>query len=152
MKRKSSLLVVVMASALLLAACGGKAAEAVEAQPAAAVSDAALVISGAADAAWTVADLQALPVTEAEYTNKDGETTSYSGVSFADLFAAAGVDSYTGVSLVAADDYAAELDQATLDGCAKCIVAIGDDGSLRSVMPDMSSAVQVKDLVEIIVN
>ena len=149
MKRKSSLLVVVMASALLLAACGGKVAEA---QPAAVVSDAALVFSGSADAAWTVADLQALPVTAAEYTNKDGETTSYSGVSFADLFTSAGVESYSSVSLLAADDYAAELDQATLDACKDCIVAIQDDGSLKAVLPGMSSAVQVRDLVEVIVN
>ena len=149
MKQKVGLMVALMASALLLAACGGKAAQA---QPAAAVIDPAPVLSGAADAAWTLADLQALPVSEAEYTNKDGETKAYSGVSFADLFAAAGVGSYEGVSLVASDDYVAELDQATLDACRDCIVAIGDDGSLRSVMPDMSSALQVRDLVEVIVN
>ncbi len=122
------------------------------AAPAAAVEDAVLVISGAADAGFSMEDLQAMPVTDAEYTNKDGETSAYSGVRFADLLAAAGATDYASVSLVAADEYTAEVDQADLDACPTCIVSIDDDGTLRAVMPGMSSAKQVKYLVEIAVN
>jgi len=122
------------------------------AAPATLVEDAALVMSGAADAGFTLEDLQAMPSTDAEYTNKDGETTAYSGVSFADVLAAAGVKDYVSVSLVAADDYAADVDKADLDTCPTCIVSIDDDGTLRAVLPGMSSAKQVKYLVEIAVN
>ena len=110
-------------------------------------ADAPLKMSGLVEMGWSLDDLKALPVTEAEYTNKDGETKSYSGVSFSDILKAAAVEDYAAVTLIAADDYSVGVDQKTLDACETCIIAIGDDGSLRSVMPGMQSALQVKDLV-----
>ena len=97
---------------------------------------------------WTASDLEAMTQVEAEYTNKDGETTTFNGVAFSDLFADAGVSDYTSVTLVASDGYEAEVTADELSACANCLVAV-DDGSFRSVMPDMSSKLQVKGLVEI---
>lgn len=146
MKKSKFGLIGVLLVALLAVSCAPKT----EAAPAAeAVVDAVLTVSGGADAAWSLDDLKALPQTSTDYTNKDGETTTYSGVSFAELLKAAGVEDYAAVTLLAADDYSVEIDQKTLNACTGCIVAIEEDGGLRSVMPDMQGALQVKDLVEL---
>jgi len=134
----------IIAIAVLAAACAPQAEPAPVAE---AVVDAALSMSGKLEKAWSLEDLQALPATSADFTNKDGETTTYSGVSFADLFESASVSDYASVNLIAADDYSIEVDQATLAACADCIIAIEDDGALRSVMPGMEGMFQVKDLV-----
>ena len=110
-------------------------------------ADAPLKMSGLVEMGWSLDDLKALPVTETEYTNKDGETKTYSGVSFSDLLKAAAVENYASVTLIAADDYSVGVDQKTLDACTTCIIAIEDDGGLRSVMPGMQGSLQVKDLV-----
>jgi hypothetical protein len=144
--RLSGLFLVVLA----MAACAAPAAEAVEesAPAAEAADEAVLALSGAAEMSWTADDLGAMTQTEADYTNKDGETTTYSGVAFSELFAAAGVEDYASVTMVASDGYEAEVTADELSACANCLVAV-DDGSFRSVMPDLSSKLQVKGLVEI---
>lgn len=111
------------------------------------VVDTALKMSGLVDMGWSLEGLKDLPTTDADYTNKDGETTTYSGVSFADLFETVGIENYSTITLIAADDYAVQIDQKTLEACNTCIVAIEEDGALRSVMPGMQGALQVKDLV-----
>ena len=85
----------------------------------------------------------------ADYTNKDGETTSYTGVSLSALLEDAGLAS-GGETLVftASDGYQAEMALADALACANCIVAFDED-ILRMVMPDMSSKLQVKDVIEI---
>ena len=108
-----------------------------------------LKLTGLAEKAWTANELKALPSTSSDYTNKDGETTTYTGVTFTSLFEAAGIGDYFTVTLVAADDYTAEITKDALSVCLTCIVAIQEDGSLRSVMPGLSGKQQVKDLVEI---
>ncbi len=108
-----------------------------------------LKMTGLAEKSWTLNELKAMPSTNTDYTNKDGETTTYSGVIFTLLFEAAGVSEYSAITLVAADEYAVEVTKDELDECPTCIVAIQEDGSLRSVMPDFSGKQQVKDLVEI---
>lgn len=142
--------IITMAGLFLLAALLGSCASQSEtAAEEPVVAEAALTVTGpAVNLAWSEADLKALPATETEYTNKDGETTTYTGVAFADLLAAAGIDSYASLVLVAADGYSGEVTVEELDACPKCIVAFDGD-SLRSVMPDMSGKQQVKDLVEI---
>jgi len=147
MFKKVLLVSCALAAAVLAASCAPVPAPAPAPEAQADVSDAALTVSGLADAAWSLADLQALPQSESDYTNKDGETTTYSGVRFADLLAAAGVGDYAAVNLVASDEYAIEIDRARLDACGDCLVAISDDGSLRSVMPGFEGMFQVKGLV-----
>ena len=133
--------------AALVVSCAPAAESAPAAEAVEVAEDAALKMSGLVDMGMTLEDLKALPVTESEYTNKDGVSKTYSGVSFSDLFEAAAVGNYSSVTLVAADDYSVGIDQKTLDACETCIIAIGDDGSLRSVMPGMQGSLQVKDLV-----
>jgi hypothetical protein len=101
---------------------------------------------------YTLSELEAFGTTSADYTNKDGETTTYSGVSLIALLDDAGLTG-TGDTLVftAADGYQADMDLEDALACANCIVAI-DDGSLRMVMPELSSKLQVKDVIEISVN
>jgi hypothetical protein len=146
MKKICYVLGLVLVAALVVS-CAPAAESAPVAEAVEVAEDAALKMSGLVDMGWSVEELKALPVTETDYTNKDGETKTYSGVSFADLFEKAGVDSYASVTLIAADDYSVGIDQKTLDACTTCIIAIEDDGGLRSVMPDMQGALQVKDLV-----
>ena len=99
--------------------------------------------------AYSQSELEAFGTTSADYTNKDGETTTYSGVSLSALLEDAGL---TGVGdtlvFTAADGYQADIDLDDALACANCIVAI-DDGSLRMVMPELSSKLQVKDVIEI---
>jgi len=135
--------------AVLVVSCTPQAAPAAV-EPVAA--EVALTLSGpATGVSWSMEDLQGLPATETEYTNKDGETTTYTGVAISALLAEVGIDSYNSLTLIAADGYSAEVTADELAGCPNCIVAF-DDGSLRSVMPDLSSKLQVKDLVEIQIN
>ena len=95
------------------------------------------------------ADLEALGTMSVDYTNKDGETTTYEGVPIADVLQDAGVaDSGDTVTFTAADDYSADMALEEALACPNCIVAF-DEGSLRLVMPDFSGKLQVKDLVTI---
>ena len=121
----------------LLAACG---------QAAAPVEEAVLTVGSEE---YSQTDLKALGSLSADYTNKDGETTTYSGVSLTALLEDADLTS-GGETLVfvASDGYEAELPLADALGCASCIVAFDED-ILRMIMPDMSSKLQVKDVVEI---
>lgn len=118
------------------------------AQPAAA----GLKITGlvGAELAWAEADLKAMEAMDVDYTNKDGETATFNGVSLAALLALAGPKAEATTLIFVADDgYTAELPLADALACEKCIVAFSDDGTLRMVMPDMSSKVNVKGVVEI---
>jgi hypothetical protein len=96
---------------------------------------------------YSLADLEALGSATADYTNKDGETTTYSGVPLVALLEDSGATG-DNVTFTAADGYEAELSLEEALACSACIVAI-DEGSLRTVMPDMSSKLQVKDVVDI---
>lgn len=101
------------------------------------------------DQAYTQSQLEGMDTISVDYTNKDGETTSYTGVSLAALLEEAGVTGGgANLTLKASDGYEADLSMEEALACADCIVAF-DDGSLRTVMPDFSGKLQVKDLVEI---
>ena len=98
---------------------------------------------------YTQTELEALGTLTVDYTNNDGEVTTYSGVPVSALLDDAGVaDSGSNVTFTAADNYEAEATVEEVMTCTDCIVAF-DDGSLRVVMPDFSSKLQVKDLVSI---
>lgn len=98
---------------------------------------------------YTQSDLEAFGTISIDYTNKDGETTTYSGVSLTALLEDAGLTA-AGDTLVftAADGYQADMALDDALACANCIVAF-DNGGLRMVMPELSSKLQVKDIIEI---
>ncbi len=138
------------ANILLLAACVPTAnpAETLEA-----VNETALTLSGsAAEVSYTEEDLRAMPQSQTDYTDKDGETTIYEGIAFADLLSESGMSDYTSLIMIAADDYSAEVTADELSSCSGCIVAFQKEGGLRAVMPDFSGKLQVKDLVAITIN
>ena len=112
-----------------------------------AVEEVVLTVGGNA---YTQAQLEALGTQTTDYTNKDGETTTYTGVPLAALLQDAGVSGSGTLVFTAADGFEADMELAEALACADCIVAF-DDGSLRMVMPDMSGKLQVKDVIEITV-
>ncbi|MEA3327186.1 MAG: hypothetical protein U9R53_07735 [Chloroflexota bacterium] len=131
--KKTGLIVSLLIVFILLTACGQ-------------AEEVLLTVGGQE---YSQSELEALGTTSADYTNKDGETTTYDGVSLAALLEDANLDDAgSTVTFTAADGYKAELDASEALACTNCIVAF-DDESLRMVMPDMSSKLQVKDLVSI---
>lgn len=101
---------------------------------------------------YTKSALEGLGTISVDYTNKDGETTTYTGVLLSTLLEDAGITgSDTALAFVASDGYEAETTLVEIDACSNCIVAFdGDD--LRMVLPDKPSNLQVKYVVEIKVN
>jgi hypothetical protein len=132
----------------VLAGCGGGATE--PAAPASA--DAALKITGnvANEIGWTEEQVRAMDTIDAESTNKDGETSTYTGVPIKTLLDEASVnDGATTVVFVADDDYTAEVTLEEVQGCADCIVSFRNQGGFGIVMPGFSGKLQVKGVVEI---
>jgi hypothetical protein len=139
--KKTYLFTVLFVILALLSACGPQEAAATEA------AEAALTVN---DKAYSQADLEALGTTSVDYTDKDGNVTAYEGVLLSALLTDAGADSGAEVTFTASDGYEASLTVDEAMACANCIVGF-DDGSLRTVMPDMSGKLNVKDLVSITV-
>ncbi len=134
------LILIVLAS--LLAGCG-------PANPAVEEGETALTITGATTPEWSLAALRGLETIEVDYTNRDGETTTYTGVPIKRLFEAAGVSATSGtLVLVAADGYSADIPLEEVLACDDCVVAFDGEG-LRSVLPEQSGKVQVRELVEL---
>ncbi len=135
--KKTTLITSLLVLVALLAACAPQATE-----------EAAVALLTVNEKAYTQADLEALGTTSVDYTDKDGVTTTYEGVVISALLADAGADSGTDVTFIAADGYEASLTVEEALACANCIVAFDGEG-LRTVMPDMSGKLNVKDLIEI---
>ena len=152
MNRKHTPLILSLLLVLIL--CVSCASETPVEEPAAPEEPAAgpaLTLSGMVDAemAWTEAELQAMETMDAEYTDKDGETTTYSGVPLNALLELAGVqDGATELVFVADDGFEGTAVLEELLACANCIVAF-DDGSLRMVLPEFPGKANVKGVVEI---
>jgi tungstate transport system substrate-binding protein len=116
---------------------------------------AALKITGKVDAAmgWTEEEVKALETIEAEYTNKEGQVITYTGVLLTKLLDMAGLQAdATNVVLVADDGYTAEVPLAELQACPDCILAFRDEGGFSTVMPGFTGKLQVKGVIEIQVN
>jgi tungstate transport system substrate-binding protein len=112
--------------------------------------DFALKITGPGqELAWTEDELKAMDTVDVDYTGKDGAVTTYTGVPINALLEMAGAEEGATLVLVAGDGYTAEIALADVQACDNCIVAFDPEGGLRSVMPEQSGKVQVKDLVEI---
>ncbi|MEA3340641.1 MAG: hypothetical protein U9R15_11795 [Chloroflexota bacterium] len=146
-KKTLILLGIAILLAGLLAGCGGAAEEA-----APVAADAALKISGnvEAETGWAEADVKAMDTIDVESTNKDGETSTYTGVPLNTLLGLAGVkDGATTLVFVADDGYTVEVVLADVQTCDNCIVAFRDQGGFITIMPEFPGNTQVKGIVEI---
>ncbi len=159
--------VLLMVSALLLSSCTTASeptaaptdvpVEAAPTEPPAqaeepAAADVALKITGlvANEMAWSEAEVRDMETMTVEAKNKDGETKSYTGVSLNALLALAApsADAVT-LEFIADDGYTAEITLAEVQPCTNCIVSFREQGGFSTVLPDFSSKVQVKGIVEI---
>lgn len=147
MKSIKTLFIVLFIATLLLVGCSSGS----EAAPADS-GEVALKITGsvASEQAWTEAQVKAMDTMEAEATNKDGETKTYTGVLIANLLAEAQPNAdATALVFVADDGYTAEITLEELNACSDCIVSFRNQGGFGTVMPDFSGKLQVKGVVEI---
>jgi len=139
MKHLKTLLILLFVTALLLTAC-------------APAGEPVLKATGnvTSETRWTDAQLQKMELVSADYTDKEGVTTTYTGVPILALLEEAGMkDGATAVVFVASDGFTSEVTLDELKGCANCIVAFNDDGTLRIVMPGFSGKQQVKGVIEL---
>jgi hypothetical protein len=114
--------------------------------------DAALKITGMVEneVGWTEEEVRAMPTMDAQSTNKQGETQTYTGVPFTALLALAVPQAdATTVAFVAADGYTAEVSLAELLACEDCIVSFRNQGGFSTVLPGFPGSAQVKGVVEI---
>jgi len=144
MKHKLVVSILLLAG-ILLAACGAPAA--VESAPAEETVAVLKLTGPATELSLTADDIAAKDQIEVEYTGKDGVATMYTGALVTELLPE--ISDASTLSFIAADGYSAEISGAELLPCTNCIVAFQEEGGLRLVMPDFSSKLQVKDLVEI---
>ena len=124
----------------------------VNAQAAGVPDDAAFKITGnvKAEVGWTEEKIRSMDAIEVEFTDKDGETETYTGVRISDLLSKADPnDGATTVVFVADDGYAAEAPLADIQACADCIVSFRNQGGFSIVAPGFDGSVQVKGVVEI---
>jgi len=136
--KKSFLFTSLFILVALLAACSQT--------PEAVVTETAVLIVDSEE--FSLSELEAYDTLSADYTNKDGETTTYQGVALIDLLQDANLTDGETLVFTASDGYEAEMPLAEALSCANCIVAFDED-ILRMVMPDLSSKLQVKDVIAI---
>ena len=120
--------------------------------PAADNGAATLQITGAVDAEQmlTEDEISALGTTESDYTNKDGQVTSYTGVPIATLLDKAGAaEDASTLVFGASDGYKAQVGLGDLSSCEGCIIGFQSQGGFRAVLPGFPGNVQVRDLVSI---
>ncbi|MCJ7696108.1 MAG: hypothetical protein MUO40_11900 [Anaerolineaceae bacterium] len=107
-----------------------------------------LTVKGLVDKVYTLDNLKAFSQVSSDYTNKDNETTTYIGVAFGAIFDDLKlVSNPVSIKMIAIDDYVGEVTFEELKACSNCIIAILEDGTIRSVLPGFSSKVNVRDLV-----
>jgi hypothetical protein len=129
----------------VLVACGQGGAEEADA------NDPAMRITGSVEneMSWTEDEVRSMDTMEAESTNKEGETKSYTGVSVNTLLDMAGPNAdATTLVLVGDDGYTAEVALDEVRGCSDCIVSFRNQGGFSAVFPDFTGKAQVKGLVE----
>lgn len=99
---------------------------------------------------WTGDQVGKMDTIEAEYTNKNGDISTYSGVLINDLLGEAKVNEGASMVVFLGDDgYTAEVTLEELQACPDCIVSSQNQDSFRIVMPGFSGKLQVKGVVEI---
>jgi hypothetical protein len=123
------------------------------ATPAGGIPDnAALKITGkvATPIGWTEELVRAMKTIDAQSTNSQGQTETYTGVLITDLLALAGPASdATALVFVADNGDTAEVPLADVLACADCIVSFRSKGGFSTVLPGFSGKAQVKGVIEI---
>jgi len=94
-------------------------------------------------------DLEKMEMSKSEYTNKDDETTVFTGVPIINILTEAGSGDFSKVVIVALDGYAAEVTSEELKSCPECILAFSEDNGWLAVMPGFSGKLQVKNVIEL---
>jgi len=121
-----------------------------EAQPE--VVESALKITGSItnQVAWTEDEVHAMPTTDAESTNSNGETETYTGVLISELInlAAPTADASTLV-IIADDGTTAEIGLSEILSCEDCILSFRNKGGFSAVLPGYDKSLQVKGVVEL---
>jgi DMSO/TMAO reductase YedYZ molybdopterin-dependent catalytic subunit len=115
-------------------------------------NDAAFKITGMVETevGWTEEKIRSMDAIEAESTNKEGETSTYTGVRISDLLSKAGpTGEATTLVFIADDGYSAEVPLADIEACADCIVSFRNQGGFSIIAPGFEGSVQVKGVVEI---
>lgn len=135
MKRAQIILLTVFVT-IFLVSCGIK-------------SDPVLTISGLKDTSFSQKELESMPMTESSYTNKDGETTTYLGVSLNELITKEGIETYTNLNIIASDGYSVSVTFDELSVCSECVLSYSKDNGWCTIMPNFSGKLQVKDVVEL---
>ena len=135
MKRLKNILTILIIAALV-GACSAS-------------SDPVLSVSGSTDKTYTKKELKGFSQVGSVYMNKDGEVIEYIGVPMKSILEDCGVETYSSVMMVASDGYSAEVTYEELTTCNKCIITFLENDGLLAVMPDFSSKLQVRDLIEL---
>jgi hypothetical protein len=115
-------------------------------------ADAALKITGkvTTPVGWTESALKAMKAIDVQATNKQGQTTTYTGVLLKDLLALAQLAPGSSTAVfVASDGFTAEMPLADLVACADCIASFREQGGFSTVLPGKATNLQVKGVVEI---
>lgn len=138
MNKKNVVIAALLALSLFVAACSAGASD-----------EPVLAVSGVAEASFTQAQLEAFDKVPAEYEQKDGTVSEYSGPMIAEILSAAKASGYSTLTIVAADGYEAEVTSDELVACMDCILAYDSEDGWSAVMPGFSGKLQVKSVVEL---
>ncbi|MBN1138784.1 MAG: substrate-binding domain-containing protein [Anaerolineae bacterium] len=114
-------------------------------------ADAALKVTGKVEneIGWTEAEVRAMDTIEAQSTNKQGETSTYTGVPITALLDLAGLQGDAATLVLVADDGStAEVALAEVQACQDCIVSFRNQGGFSTVLPGFSGELQVKGVIE----
>jgi DMSO/TMAO reductase YedYZ molybdopterin-dependent catalytic subunit len=115
-------------------------------------ADAVFKITGLVESeiGWAEDKLRSFDTIEAESSNKEGETQTYTGVRLTDLLGKAVPQAEaTTLVLIADDGYSAEVALAEVQACDDCILSFRNQGGFSTVLPGFPGSVQVKGIVEI---
>ena len=134
--KRSEIILTMMVVAVMVSACS-------------AGSEPILSITGSMDKTYTKKELFGFSQVESAYMNKDGEITEYIGVPMISILEGCGIETYSSVTMVASDGYSAEITYEELTACNKCIITFQGNNGLLAVIPDFSSKLQVRDLIEL---
>jgi hypothetical protein len=152
-KKTLTTLGILLLLAALLVGCSSAPEPTPTQEPAAAAAGLKITGKVAQEMSWSEEEVRAMDTIDAESTNKDGETSTYTGVLIDSLLQLAGPASdATTVVFVADDGYSAEAALAEVKSCADCIISFREKGGFSTVLPGFAGKLQVKGVVEIQVN